>query len=147
MAIIGQDHMYLLTLNLLGEFNVRLLDNRHVVIHLSLEEDYIRLYSRMVWYIGKVTMHVFHWTSHFRVDKESPLMRVWINLPRLPIILFHQSVLFSIARLVRHPLRSDETIASMSLFFPRGLVVETTWLCSHIVVLMKVHFLIQKLVS
>ena len=58
-------------------------------------------------------MHVFCWTPHFRVDKESPLVPVWITLLRLPIMLFNQSVLFSIARLIGHPFRTDETTVSM----------------------------------
>lgn len=47
-----------LTLDLRSSFSIGLLDNRHLLIKLHCEEDYLRVYSRTVWYIGAVTMRI-----------------------------------------------------------------------------------------
>ena len=101
-------HSYFLSLDFKGEFSLGLLDNRHVVIHLSNETDYLGLYSRMVWYIDAVTIRVCSWSLYFRVDKESQVTPVWISFPRLPIMFFEQRTLFSLAFLVGHSLRRDD---------------------------------------
>lgn len=43
----------------------------HVLILFFCEEDYLRLHSRMVWYPGQVSMHIFKWTSDFNVKKKA----------------------------------------------------------------------------
>lgn len=105
-------HQYFVALDLKGEFSIGLLDNRHVLIQIQSEEDYLRIYSRMVWYIGAITMRIFRWSPFFRVDKETSVVPVWITFPRLPVMFFEQQSLFAIGRLIGHPLRRDSaTIA------------------------------------
>lgn len=50
-------------------FKLGLLDNRHLMIQFRSEEDYLRMYSRMVWYIGGHAMRGFKWTPSFHVEK------------------------------------------------------------------------------
>lgn len=45
-------------LDLKAAFPIGFLDNRHLMIKLHSEEDYLRVYSRAVWYIGNVTMRI-----------------------------------------------------------------------------------------
>lgn len=72
-------HKYFVAMDFKQPFSLGLLDNRHAIIHFHSEEDYMRLYSRSVWYIGAVTMHIFKWTPYFRVDKESSVVPIWIT--------------------------------------------------------------------
>lgn len=50
---------------------------------------------------------VFKWTSNFCVDGESSIAPVWVDLPQLPAHFFAQSSLFSIARVLKEPMRID----------------------------------------
>lgn len=45
-------------LDLKGEFQLGLLDNRHVLIRFRHQDDYLRLYSRSVWYVGGLAMRI-----------------------------------------------------------------------------------------
>ena len=47
------------TLRLKGTFKVSLLDNRHVLIQLDVEEDYSCLWVRQTWYINGSAMRIF----------------------------------------------------------------------------------------
>lgn len=99
---------YFVSMDFKGSFQLGLLDNRHLLIQFQLEIDYLRLYSRMVWYIRGISMRIFKWSPFFRVDKESSIVPIWITFPRLPIQFFHKTALFPIARLLGHPLRLDD---------------------------------------
>lgn len=96
-----------------GEFQIGLLDNRHLLIQLRDRSDYLRLYSRSVWYIRGMPMRIFKWTSSFHVDRESSIVPIWITLPRLPIHYFEKNALFSIVNLIGFPLRMDAATASL----------------------------------
>lgn len=67
----------------------------------------------MLWYIGAVTMRIFRWSPQFWVDKESPLVPVWITYPCLPIMFFTKQSLFALAGLIGLPLRRDEGTVSL----------------------------------
>ena len=98
---------YFLSLDLKGEVQLGLLDNRHVLIRLNLQEDYIRIYSRPVWYVKAIPMRILKWTSSFHVDREPPVVAAWISFPKLPVHFFHPTALFAIASLIGTPLRMD----------------------------------------
>lgn len=63
---------YFQALDLQLYFLVGLFDNRHALIQLSLEANYLRLYSHTIWYIGNISMRVFKWSLDFNIEKESP---------------------------------------------------------------------------
>lgn len=104
---------YFRTLDFKASFQIGLLDNRHLLITLFSEDDYLRLYSRTVWHIGNVTMRVFKWTPFFNVDRESSMVPVWITMPRLPVLFFAKPALFKIASLLGTPLRLDAATQSL----------------------------------
>lgn len=100
-------HDFFVALDLHGEVQLGLLDNRHVLIRCSLQEDYLRIYSRPVWYVRGIPMRIFKWTPGFHVERESPIAPVWISFPRLPSQFFNSEVLFQLCRLIGTPLRMD----------------------------------------
>ncbi|KAJ8767652.1 hypothetical protein K2173_018210 [Erythroxylum novogranatense] len=104
---------YLEAFDFRGDLNVGLLNNRHLLIHFKLMEDFLRMFSRPVWYIRGHGMRVLKWDEHFHVDRESSLVPVWISLPRLPIHFFYKSALFAICSVVGCPLRIDSVTASL----------------------------------
>ncbi|KAH9715523.1 hypothetical protein KPL71_021088 [Citrus sinensis] len=92
------------TLRLKGTFKVSLLDNRHVLIQLDVEENYSCLWVRQTWYINGSAMRIFKWTTDFRCSEESPIVLVWISFPYLPVHFMHcKEALFSIASTIARP--------------------------------------------
>lgn len=104
---------YFASLDLKGEFSIGLLDNRHILIKLNNEQDFLRIYSRQVWHLGAISMRIFKWTSDFHVDRESSFAPVWVSFPRLPIHFFEKGTLFQIASLLGNPLHLDAATISL----------------------------------
>lgn len=88
---------YFGSMDLHGDFYLGLLNNQHVLIRLQREDDYLRLFSRMVWYVRGIAMHIFKWMPYFQDGMESSLVLVWVSLPRLPVQFFHKDILFHLA--------------------------------------------------
>ena len=79
------------------------------MINLTNPEDYHRLFSRPIWYVGNFVMRIIKWTTSFHVEKESSIVPAWIELEKLPIYLFNKEALFAIASRAGTPLRLDKT--------------------------------------
>ncbi|XP_027181956.1 uncharacterized protein LOC113780347 [Coffea eugenioides] len=105
---------FFLTLDLKGFYSIGLLDGRHVLIRLHNEADFLPVWTRNVWYIHGGAMRVFKWSTSFHVDKESSLVPVWFNLPKLPVHLFDKKCLFQIVSCLGRPLFIDGATAGLS---------------------------------
>ncbi|KAJ8749334.1 hypothetical protein K2173_018818 [Erythroxylum novogranatense] len=84
---------YLEAFDFRGDLKVGLLNNRHLLIHFKLMEDFLRMFSRPVWYIRGHAMRVL----------------------KLPIHFFDKSALFAICSVVGCPLRIDSATASLKI--------------------------------
>ncbi|KAK4428539.1 hypothetical protein Salat_1153700 [Sesamum alatum] len=96
-----------------GDFSVGAINFRHVFIKFTLEEDYTKLWIKPIWFVEGFPMWVFKWTPTFNPRVESPIVPVWVRLPGLPIQFFEREALFSIARLLGTPLRTDVSTATL----------------------------------
>ncbi|XP_027166481.1 uncharacterized protein LOC113766495 [Coffea eugenioides] len=105
---------FFLSLDLKATFSIGLLDARHVLIRLHNEADFLRVWTRNVWYILGSPMRVFKWTPSFHVDKELLLVPVWFSLPKLPMHLFDKQCLFQIVSCLGRPLFIDAATAALS---------------------------------
>ncbi|KAL0307594.1 UNVERIFIED_CONTAM: hypothetical protein Sangu_3020400 [Sesamum angustifolium] len=81
-------------LGLKGNVTVGRLNFKHVLIRLSNEEDFSRIWLRGEWTFDSFHMRVFKWTPNFDPQIESPIAPVWIRLPALPVHLFEKNALF-----------------------------------------------------
>ncbi|XP_077218081.1 uncharacterized protein LOC143852544 [Tasmannia lanceolata] len=98
-----------------GSCSVTLLDHHHVFIRLDNEFDMIRIWVRNRWWVKGHLMKVFKWTPQFRPAREEPSSAaVWIALPFLPVVLFQEDVLFSIASLFGRALAIDKPTRILS---------------------------------
>ncbi|KAL0406373.1 UNVERIFIED_CONTAM: hypothetical protein Slati_3951200 [Sesamum latifolium] len=104
----------LIKLDLRGSVSVGAINLKHVLIQLSHEEDYSRLWLRGEWLFDNYPMRVFKWSPKFNPHIESPIAPVWIKFPELPCHLFEKNALFGIASLIGKPLRMDEPTADLS---------------------------------
>ncbi|GAA0142557.1 hypothetical protein LIER_35591 [Lithospermum erythrorhizon] len=98
---------FFIGLKLKGEYNISLYDTKHLFIECSLMEDFTRLWMRITWYVKGFPMRMFKWTPEFSPEKESPLTSVWIHFEGLPLYLFEEEPLLSIANSIGTPLRID----------------------------------------
>ncbi|KAL0324720.1 UNVERIFIED_CONTAM: hypothetical protein Scaly_2439100 [Sesamum calycinum] len=96
-----------------GDFSVGAINARHVFIKFALEEDYTKLWIKSIWFVDGFPMRVFKWTPTFNPREESPIVPIWVRLPELPIQFFDREALFSIARLLGTPLRTDVSTATL----------------------------------
>lgn len=68
----------------------------NVVVHLSLEGDFVKAFACENYEIAGVPYRVFHWTTDFHEDQEPVRVPVWITLLGLPLNFYHESFLRSI---------------------------------------------------
>ncbi|KAL2242479.1 UNVERIFIED_CONTAM: hypothetical protein Sindi_0365900 [Sesamum indicum] len=97
-----------------NKFTVSMLNTRHVLISLSCEADFSRLWLRRIWYIQGYPMRVFKWTPAFTPSKESSIVPVWVSFPELPAHLFRKEVLFTVASMIGTPLQIDDATLNQS---------------------------------
>ncbi|WRX25704.1 protein of unknown function DUF4283 - like 10 [Theobroma cacao] len=95
-------------IRLVGAYEIRWLDYKHVLIHLSNEQDFNRIWTKQQWFIANQKMRVFKWSPEFEAEKESPVVPVWISFPNLKAHLYEKSTLLLIAKIVGKPLFVDE---------------------------------------
>ncbi|XP_027169406.1 uncharacterized protein LOC113769130 [Coffea eugenioides] len=111
---------------------VGLLDVRHVLIQLNNKADFHRVWFRRIWYVSSFPMRVFKWTTDFHVDRESSVVPLWFQLPKLPLHFFNKEVIFQIASMVGNPLLVDVATLAVSRSSVSRLVVENLpRYCSH----------------
>ncbi|KAL2485683.1 Uncharacterized protein Adt_30439 [Abeliophyllum distichum] len=96
-----------------GEFKIGLIDFKHILIHLTHEDDYSRLFLKPLWFIMGCPMRVLKWTCDFHPDAETPIAPVWISFPLLPVHLRAKEFLYALSKLVGIPLRIDEATADL----------------------------------
>ncbi|KAL2505469.1 Uncharacterized protein Adt_21090 [Abeliophyllum distichum] len=96
-----------------GEFKIGLIDYKHILIHLTHEDDYSRLFLKPLWFIMGCPMRVLKWTCDFHPDAETPIAPVWISFPLLPVHLRAKEFLFALSKLVGILLRIDEATADL----------------------------------
>ncbi|KAL2526355.1 Uncharacterized protein Adt_11409 [Abeliophyllum distichum] len=97
----------------IGEFKIGLIDYKHILIHLTHEDDYSRLFLKPLWFIMGCPMRVLKWTCDFHPDAETPIAPVWISFPLLPVHLRAKEFLFALSKLVGIPSRIDEATADL----------------------------------
>ena len=106
---------FFVTLGLKGNVDISLLDPRHILIQLHLEEDYPRIWLRQSWFIDGRAMRIFKWSTTFHSSEESPIVSVWVSLPFLPVHYIRcKDALYSIAATIGKPLWIDHATASVS---------------------------------
>ncbi|KAL2453242.1 Uncharacterized protein Adt_49258 [Abeliophyllum distichum] len=96
-----------------GDFKIGLIDFKHILIHLTHEDDYSRLFLKPLWFIMGCPMRVLKWTCDFHPDAETPIAPVWISFPLLPVHLRAKEFLYALSKLVGIPLRIDEATADL----------------------------------
>lgn len=101
-----------LLFDLKQDCTVGLIDNKHVLFKLKCEEDFVRLWMKEQWYLGKYPTRTFKWSPLWKIKEETSVVPTWINFLNLDIHLFSKSSLFSIALLNGKPPKMDSSMVS-----------------------------------
>ncbi|KAJ6825538.1 uncharacterized protein M6B38_376645 [Iris pallida] len=97
-----------------GSVSVGLIDDRHILIRPRLKVDFLRLWSRQLWFVVKATMRIFKWTPEFSMQIESPMAPMWVSFPDLPSFLFVKASIFLIVAGLGPPLKLDKVTETLS---------------------------------
>ncbi|WMV51731.1 hypothetical protein MTR67_045116 [Solanum verrucosum] len=94
-----------------GECIIGLLSNRHILIRVSLLEDYVHILSKPAFYIThqqrSYPMRTFKWDPMFDPEEETTMAVAWISFPSLSPNFFCEEAIFSLAAAVGKPLQVD----------------------------------------
>ncbi|GAA0162286.1 hypothetical protein LIER_39384 [Lithospermum erythrorhizon] len=115
---------FFIPLKIKGAYNISLYDAKHLIIECDLLEDYTRLWVRLIWFVKTYPMRIFKWTVDFDSTKESPLKPVWAYFPGLPIYLYEEECLLSVANLIGKPLRIDSLNTNRVKLYVASVCVE-----------------------
>ncbi|KAL0916259.1 hypothetical protein M5K25_013753 [Dendrobium thyrsiflorum] len=118
---------------LVGKFSVKRLSlnniHKHVLIKLSNNLDYNRIFARCTYYVNNYFMKLIKWSPLFDITTESPIIHVWISFPNLRPHLFTHYILHGLGSLFGRPLQIDSAIASGSHpSMARILYLDSIWL-------------------
>ncbi|KAL0383837.1 UNVERIFIED_CONTAM: hypothetical protein Sradi_2778000 [Sesamum radiatum] len=102
-------HHLLTELGLIGKFTVSMINSKHILINLTNESDFSRLWLRRIWYLKGFPMRVFKWSPTFTPTQESSIVPIWVSLPELPAHLIRKDVMFVIANIIGTPLQIDSS--------------------------------------
>lgn len=95
-------------------FHLQFLPRGFLLIKLSYEEDYERLWSKGSMFIGPLGIRFSKWTPEFDFSAESSIAPVWIRLPELPLHLYNKKSLFSLGKILGNPVKVDDFTADAS---------------------------------
>lgn len=111
-------------LNLKRGFSISMLDNRHLLISLFLDEDFTRLWLKGSLFIVGSSLSLTKWSPSYTPKINSPLVPCWVTFKKFPIMLFHVEALYEIAKLIGNPLRMDQATAHRSVLTKAKVCIE-----------------------
>ncbi|KAL0913745.1 hypothetical protein M5K25_017228 [Dendrobium thyrsiflorum] len=98
---------FFFNLKLTGEFYATLLDSRHVMIKLSCDMYYCRIFAHRSYFVSNYFMKLTKWSSFMDIAEESPIVPIWISFPNLRPHFFAPSILHGLSFIFGCPLRTD----------------------------------------
>lgn len=95
-----------------GECNIGFLRDRHVLIRLTLLEEYVNFTSKSAYYLKAKDIYQYQmrqliYDVKFKAGEETTLAMAWISFPNLLPTYFVKECLFSLASAVVKPLHLD----------------------------------------
>ncbi|PHU19986.1 hypothetical protein BC332_11137 [Capsicum chinense] len=91
----------------IGVYNIH-----RVFIDFELEEDHRNIYGKSFLPICGMQMKLLKWTKDFKLEKETTLAAVWVNLPELPWHYYEWDALFRILAPIGTPIITDKATLS-----------------------------------
>lgn len=111
-------------MNIKKGFSLTLLDNKHLLITLNLEEDFTRLWLKGSLFIAGSTLTLTKWSPSYSPEMDSPLVPCWVTFKKLLVMLFQVEDLYEISKLIGNPLRMDQATAHISVLTKAKVCIE-----------------------
>ncbi|PKU68755.1 hypothetical protein MA16_Dca014225 [Dendrobium catenatum] len=99
---------FFFNLKLNGEVSVTVLDSTHILIKLSNDLDYCRVFCHRSYMVFNCFMKLTKWSPTLDIGVESPIIPIWISFPHLRPHFFAPRILFGLGELFGKPLKIDE---------------------------------------
>lgn len=96
------------------DFIISALDTRHLLLRFRNHEDYLKLLLKESLFVHGRLFRFFKWTMSFSPLEDSPILPVWISLPGLPVNLFVEPMLRSIAGNIGGVLKIDPSSLNLT---------------------------------
>ncbi|PKU81403.1 Thioredoxin-like 4, chloroplastic [Dendrobium catenatum] len=96
---------------LAAPFQLSLVDPSHILIKLSNDLDYCRVFCHRSYLVFNCFMKLTKWSPILDIGVESPVIPIWISFPRLRPHFFSPRILFGLGGLFGKPLKIDEATA------------------------------------
>ncbi|KAF3653011.1 hypothetical protein FXO38_05910 [Capsicum annuum] len=95
-----------------GGVKIEVYNMHRVFIDFELEEDHRNIYGKSFLPICGMQMKLLKWTKDFKLEKETTLAAVWVNLPELPWHYYEWDALCRILALIGTPIITDKATLS-----------------------------------
>ncbi|KAL0927433.1 hypothetical protein M5K25_001601 [Dendrobium thyrsiflorum] len=99
---------FFFNLKLNGEFSVIVLNAKNVLIKLTNDLDYYRVFAHRSYFINNCYMRLIKWSPSFDVDVESPVVPIWVSFQNLRPHLFSPRILLGLGSIFDCPLKIDQ---------------------------------------
>ncbi|KAI0515927.1 hypothetical protein KFK09_008598 [Dendrobium nobile] len=93
------------SLKLKAEFSVTVLDQTHVLIKLSNDLDYSRVFCHRSYMVNNCFMKITKWSPLLDIGCESPVIPIWVSFPKLRPHLFTPCILHALGSMFVNPLK------------------------------------------
>ncbi|KAL0928116.1 hypothetical protein M5K25_002357 [Dendrobium thyrsiflorum] len=98
---------FFFNLKLIAEFSVTLLDSSHVLIKLSNDLDYSRVFCHRSYLVYNCFMKVTKWSPSLYIGVESHVIPIWVSFPKLRPHIFSPWILHALGSMFGQPLKVD----------------------------------------
>ncbi|PKU71221.1 hypothetical protein MA16_Dca007217 [Dendrobium catenatum] len=102
---------FFFNLKLTEDFSVTLLDQSNVLIKLSNDMDYGRIFAHRSYFVYGCFMKIIKWSPTLDLSEESPVVLLWISFPSLRPHLFSSRILFGLGSVFGRPIQNDNATA------------------------------------
>ncbi|KAI0523136.1 hypothetical protein KFK09_005526 [Dendrobium nobile] len=102
---------FFFNLKLSWEFSVTVLDPANVLIKLSNDLDYGRIFAHRSYFVFGCFMKIIKWSPHLDLSDESPVVPVWVSFPGLRPHLFSPRILLGLGSIFGRPIQTDNATA------------------------------------
>ncbi|KAI0523134.1 hypothetical protein KFK09_005524 [Dendrobium nobile] len=102
---------FFFNLKLSGKFFVTVLDQSNVLIKLSNDLDYGRIFAHRSYFVFGCFMKVIKWLPLLDLSEESQIVPIWISFPGLRPHLFSPRILFGLGSIFGRPIQTDNATA------------------------------------
>ncbi|KAL0926198.1 hypothetical protein M5K25_002408 [Dendrobium thyrsiflorum] len=98
---------FFFNLKLHADFSVTVLDQSHILIKLSNDLDYSRIFCHRSYLVNNYFMKITKWSPSLDISIESPMIPILVSFPNLRPHLFSPRILHSLGSMFGRPLKVD----------------------------------------